>query len=102
MRISNWSADVCSSDLDPRVLRGLIGAILLGFTLLMHFQPGWTLSQRAGRSLAPFVGFAAGLIGGIASFFSPPLLMFLVMLRLPKDEFVGTIDRKSTRLNSSH
>src|SRR3546814_755602 len=76
---------------DPQVLRGLIGAILLGFTLLMHFQPGWALSERAGRILAPFVGFVAGLIGGIASFFAPPLLMFLVALRLPKDEFVGTI-----------
>lgn len=79
------------SSVDPRWLSGIIGVITVVFSLLTQFQTNWHLPERTGRWLSPVVGFSAGLIGGISSFFAPPLVMFLLALRLSKDAFVGAI-----------
>lgn len=41
--------------------------------------------------LMPPVGLVAGFLGGLSNLFGPVLVMFLVSLRLPKDEFVQAI-----------
>src|SRR3546814_6700947 len=105
MRISDWSSDVCSSDLEEfgwqkTFARGEEGihAIGIGLQIGLRFR-----LQRAecGRSLAAdaqraqeFVGIERGRsenLGQTAG--SDPA----VDLHLPQ-----AIDRKSTRLNSSH
>jgi hypothetical protein len=39
----------------------------------------------------PLVGAIAGLLGGIAAYYGPPLMIYVLGLRLPKDEFVAGI-----------
>lgn len=76
---------------DPRTLYALVGASVLVFSITGHFQPALRLPPRAERWLGGGVGLVSGLLGGLSTMWGPPLIMFLIALRLPKDEFVGTI-----------
>ncbi len=76
---------------DPLTVTGIIGAIVVVFALLSQFHFDWRLSPRRDRQLQPLVGLSAGLIGGISTIFAPPIVMHMMSLRLPKDEFVGTV-----------
>src|SRR3546814_8121946 len=94
MRISDWSSDVCSSDLllaglgncvfhpaDYSILSASIDSKRLGVAYGSH-----TFAGYLGCALAP------ELMGGVATFdgwHAAPLV-------------AGILDRKSTRLNSSH
>ena len=77
--------------IDPLVVTGLVGAIVVAFAILGQVRFGWRMTPRRDRRLQPLVGLSAGLIGGISSIFSPPIIMHLISLRLPKDEFVGAV-----------
>lgn len=77
--------------MDHRVLLGLVGAAVLAFAVSAHFPRQLRLGPRAERWLGAPVGFLGGLLGGMTTFFGPPIIMFLFALHLEKDEFVGTI-----------
>lgn len=77
--------------IDPRTVSGLVGAIVVVFALLGQIRFEWRVAPRRGRQLQPLVGLSAGVIGGISSIFAPLIVMHLMSLRLPKDEFVGTV-----------
>ena len=77
--------------IDARTVSGLVGAILVAFALFSQARFEWRVSARRDRQLQPFVGLGAGVIGGISSIFAPLIVMHLMSLRLPKDEFVGTV-----------
>ena len=76
---------------DPLVVTGLVGVIVVVFALLGQVRFGWRITARRDRQLQPLVGLSAGLIGGISSIFAPPIVMHLISLKLPKDEFVGAV-----------
>ena len=78
-------------DLDQRTLMGIVGAAVLVFALSAHFPRYMRLGRRGERWLGVPIGFFAGVLGGMTTFFGPPLIMFLFALNLGKDEFVGTI-----------
>src|SRR3546814_3411929 len=83
MRISDWSSDVCSSDLDPQCLR----------------QPLRRIIGRADRAHNPRIDqFGKG-----AEHFAQRHVRVVLVREIEVDD-VGTepVDRKSTRLNSSH
>ena len=77
--------------IDARTVSGLVGAIVVAFALLSQVRFEWRVTARRDRQLQPFVGLGAGVIGGISSIFAPLIVMHLMSLRLPKDEFVGTV-----------
>lgn len=77
--------------IDARTVSGLVGAIVVAFALLSQVRFEWRVSARRDRQLQPLVGLGAGVIGGISSIFAPLIVMHLMSLRLPKDEFVGTV-----------
>src|SRR3546814_6247284 len=98
MRISDWSSDVCSSDLLVDRLRGQIETIgsELGVDFLQQFaelrqQPALGLGARlrcaAGDHVLAVHQREAGCV---------PQLVAEVLVAL------AAIDRKSTRLNASH
>jgi hypothetical protein len=78
-------------DLDQRALMGIVGTAVLVFSVSAHFPRYLQLGRRGERLLGVPVGFLAGVLGGMTTFFGPPLIMFLFALNLDKDEFVGTI-----------
>jgi uncharacterized protein len=77
--------------LDRNVLMVVVGAvvILIAVSQLMSFA--LAIPARAERWCTPLVGIFSGLLGGVTSFFGPPMVMYLVALRVEKDEFIGTI-----------
>jgi uncharacterized protein len=77
--------------MDRNVLLVVVGAvvILIAISQLMPFAI--VISARAERWWTPLVGIFSGLIGGVTSFLGPPMVMYLVALRVDKDQFVGTI-----------
>src|SRR3546814_8269815 len=110
MRISDWSSDVCSSDLlaDPAQVDGLIPAVIEKFgrapDLLVNnaalFAEGeWTdlsaaaLAEMMQVNLSAPVMLAKTLVA--ASEGKRPAIVHIVDQRVVQD-------RKSTRLNSSH
>lgn len=76
---------------DPHTMQIGLGVVVLG---LVAFQE---LHNRTPRPLAgerlwsPLVGLVAGLLGGLSSFSGPPLVAYLLRLRLPSRTFVVTI-----------
>ena len=78
-------------EIDQRMLVGIVGTAVLIFAVSAHFPGHMRLGKRGERWLGIPVGFLAGVLGGMTTFFGPPLIMYLFALNLEKDEFVGTI-----------
>jgi uncharacterized membrane protein YfcA len=76
---------------DPKITSIVLGGIIILFSLYQLWSPTFDVSRRAEIFLTPLVGVIAGLIGGVTGLFGLPLVVYLVSLRLPKDEFVGTV-----------
>jgi len=69
----------------------LLGLAVIAFCVMQLFPINTQVSKRAERWLNPFVGAVTGLMGGISNFFGPPLIGYLIALRLEKDAFVAAI-----------
>lgn len=76
---------------DDRVLQAIIGVAVMVFSVTSLSTP--TLQVPAGleQPLGTAAGAVGGVLGGMSSLFGPPILMFLVSLKLPKDEFVAVV-----------
>ncbi len=78
--------------LDGQVLIGIIGVVAIIFALMQFWTPGDTpLSPMAERIFGPVAGIIGGVMGGLTSIWGPPLIIYLFLLRLPKDKFVQAI-----------
>ncbi len=76
-------------DIDTGIL--ILGVIVVVFATFQMLPIKFDISPRAERWIGPPVGALSGLIGGISNLFGPPLIMYFVALKLPKDDFVGSI-----------
>jgi uncharacterized membrane protein YfcA len=76
---------------DQRILIGILGGMVVFFVVAVQFQPAWHISPAKERFITPVVGAFSGLSGGLSSFFGLPIAMYLLMLRLEKDEFVSAV-----------
>lgn len=79
------------AQMEQGVLLIIVGAvvILIAVTQLLPVMPA--IPPKAERWCTPVVGIISGFLGGVTSFLGPLMAMYLVALRVPKDEFVGTI-----------
>src|SRR3546814_1794158 len=107
MRISDWSSDVCSSDLSafalsPRRARILVALLvaIAGFAA-WRMVAGWTGRFEGATALWGAAVFAIGLfvIGWRWAF---TLVLALLMLGIGGWDTVRDRDRESTRRNPSH
>lgn len=76
---------------DARIVSGVLGGMLVVFTLLQALPHSLVLEARNERWLGPPVGLVGGVLGGMSSLFGPLLILYLVALRLPKDVFVAAV-----------
>lgn len=76
---------------DQTTVTGLVGGIVVVFALAGQVRFDWRVSPRRDRQLQPLVGLSSGLIGGVSTVFAPPIIMHMLSLRLPKDEYVGAV-----------
>jgi len=77
--------------LDRHVLLLTIGALAIVFSTASLLQPNLVVPPHAEYWLGPPVGFVAGVLGGMSTLFGPPLAIYVVGLRLPRDTFVKVI-----------
>ncbi|MDE2228074.1 MAG: sulfite exporter TauE/SafE family protein [Alphaproteobacteria bacterium] len=77
--------------LPERVLNLVIGMAVISIPLLLHFIPHLRVARTHERWANPLVGIAAGILGGISTFYGPPLMLYVFGMRMPKDEFIPAI-----------
>ncbi len=77
--------------LPERALALAIGVSLVVLPLVIHLQPRLAITARQRRWADPLVGAVAGLLGGIAAYYGPPLMLYVLGMRLAKEEFVAVI-----------
>ena len=78
-------------NLEPNTLFGLLGAVVVLFTTTSFFTPAMRVPPSAEKWAGPLAGILGGVLGGISTIWGPPMLMYLVMLRLPKETFIRTV-----------
>src|SRR3546814_9142833 len=121
MRISDWSSDVCSSDLaGDAALATFLGAGLGAGGRIVELDrvrdgrsetgelasvPMWMLDCTQAWVLVPLVHF--NTLAGVILLARPPVDRALDwedfdLLRIPGRQVAGYLVRRSTRLNSSH
>lgn len=78
-------------NLDPKIINPALGGMLIFISLtnLLAWRP--TISRSAERYLSPLVGATGGLLGGLTSFFGPPIVLYMVSLRLEREYFISAI-----------
>src|SRR3546814_10081141 len=100
MRISDWSSDVCSSDLIAASFLGLSAVAMFPawFMEWLHvlLGGGWERELPAGLTLTFLVGWM------ILLFLAVRYLLAIMPLRLALTPKRTKADRKIPRLNSSH
>lgn len=74
-----------------RTLELVIGVALIALPILIHLRPNFALRPAQRRWGDPLAGAIAGLLGGISAYYGPPLMLYVLGLRLPKEEFVSGI-----------
>ena len=90
MLIGIWLGTRLVIALPVQLLYGVIGAAVVVFTLASALSPQWSLPRRAQVWAEPLVGSISGFLGGLSTIWGPPLVMYFVMIRLNKDEFIQT------------
>ena len=77
--------------LDRHVLLLIVGVLAIVMSTFSILQPHVTVPPRVERWAGPPVGFVAGLIGGMSTLFGPLLAIYVVGLKMPRDDFVKAI-----------
>jgi len=67
----------------------VLGVIVILFCLIQAFPLRTQLPERSERWAHPVTGVITGFLGGLSNLFGPPLTMYLVALRLDRDEFIA-------------
>jgi uncharacterized protein len=77
--------------LPERVLDVIIGVAVISVPLVLHFVPRIRVTKSHERWANPLVGIVSGLLGGISSFFGPPIMLYVFGMRMAKDDFIPAI-----------
>lgn len=76
---------------DQAAVSIFIGVLVALFVLSQALSFRISVSQKAEARMKPIIGVLSGFLGGISGIFGPPLLTFLVALKLPKEEFLCAV-----------
>ena len=88
--VFTWVGAQLLASMRTDLLLGVLGMIVVCFSLLTLVQPDFRLTPRYERVAGPGVGVFAGLLNGVSTVNGPPLIMYLVALGLRKDNFIGS------------
>jgi uncharacterized membrane protein YfcA len=79
------------TELKTPSLNLVLGSVVIMSAVAAFVQGQALITSRQERWAGPAIGFGAGVLGGIAGLWGPPLGAYLVALRLPKDIFIGAV-----------
>src|SRR3546814_4383578 len=105
MRIRDWSSDVCSSDLAARTARDWTRAEVVRDPLLYMLLSGTLAPSFIATVIFFHQGYLIDLRGYDPLVFAaafPVMAVTTIMFGLVCGHLIDRLDRKSTRLNSSH
>jgi uncharacterized membrane protein YfcA len=74
--------------IDRQRLNLIIGISFLALAVLLLCLPRLRIVGRAARWSGPFVGFGAGVLGGMSAIFGPPMIAYMVGTGVPPSTFV--------------
>ena len=74
---------------DTNILLAILGVIVVVFSFVTLVNPRFYLPPRHERWVGPAVGLGTGVLNGISTVNGPPLVMYLLSLRLQKEAFVS-------------
>ncbi|MAY67401.1 MAG: hypothetical protein CMM77_09765 [Rhodospirillaceae bacterium] len=78
--------------MDTRGVFLVLGCIVAAFAATNMWKPHMAaLTPRTRLWAGPLAGVTGGLLGGLSTVWGPPIIMYLVMLRLPKDAWVRSV-----------
>ncbi|MEM7222229.1 MAG: sulfite exporter TauE/SafE family protein [Pseudomonadota bacterium] len=77
--------------IDEALLYGLIGIAVMIFSATSLIRPSRGLSPATERWAGPLAGTLGGILGGISTMWGPPMMMYFVMLGLPKEAFIRAV-----------
>ncbi|MDH3219023.1 MAG: sulfite exporter TauE/SafE family protein [Gammaproteobacteria bacterium] len=90
--VGTWVGVKILSIIDEQTLLILVGVAVIAFALLQGSRFRLHLPDALVKPAGVFFGGAAGLIGGVSSFFGPMLITYLISIRgLDKNRFVSSI-----------
>ncbi len=69
----------------------LLGFIVLGYCALDMFGLRLYIRPRHETPAGMLAGMVAGVMGGLSTVYGPPLVMYLLGVRLPRAEFIATV-----------
>jgi uncharacterized membrane protein YfcA len=77
--------------IDRDTLYLVAGSMLIAVALQLSLNSTVRIPPRAEPWVGAVAGAAGGVLGGLSAMFGPPLAVFLVGLKLDKDEFVAAV-----------
>ena len=89
--LGTWLGAKTLVGIDSNLLQIVVGTTVIVFSLVNLLQPKLAIPERHALWISIIVGLIGGFFGGLTLFIGPTVIMFLVALRTPKDEFIGTV-----------
>lgn len=89
--LGTWFGSKTLVTIDTRWLAGIVGASVAAFSLVNLLNPTFRVPERHALWISLIIGITGGFFGGLTLFIGPAVIMFLVSLHVPKEEFIGTI-----------
>ena len=87
-----WLGSQMLAAIDTKILFAVLGVCVAIFAASSLWKPrAESLSLKTQRWAGPLAGTLGGLLGGFTTIWGPPLMMYFVLLKLPKDEWVRTV-----------
>ena len=78
--------------MDTAVLFGILGVFVVLFSASNLIKPPvHPLKPETEKWAGPLAGAMGGLLGGFSTIWGPPMMMYLMMLKLDKDTWVRTV-----------
>lgn len=72
-------------------LTAIVGTVIVLFVVVNVFVKPLAIPDHLDKAVQVALGSLAGIMGGLTSLWAPPLVVYLLSKRLPKDEFVGAL-----------
>jgi uncharacterized membrane protein YfcA len=69
----------------------VFGVLAVSFAAVQMIPMAFTVTSSRERWLSPVMGFLAGALAGVSGLYGPILIVYLMALRLPKDDFVAAL-----------
>ena len=90
--VGTWIGVKILSEIDEKSLLILVGLAVIAFAFLQGSHYRMRLPDAAVKPAGVVFGGAAGIIGGLASFFGPMMIIYLLSISgLSKNQFVSSI-----------